>query len=47
MFVADVFTGLEHIAFNAGNHREIIRLRFADFVRLVQPRVLGLTLQRS
>jgi Ala-tRNA(Pro) deacylase len=47
VFVADAFARLDYIAFNAGNHREIIRLRFADFVRLVQPRVLGLTLQRA
>ena len=47
VFVADAFTRLEHIAFNAGNHREIIRLRFADFLRLVRPRMLGLTLQRA
>ncbi len=46
VFVADALARLEHIAFNAGNHREIIRLRYLDFVRLVQPRVVGLTLQR-
>jgi Ala-tRNA(Pro) deacylase len=47
VFVADVFARMEYLAFNAGNHREIIRLRFADFVRLVQPRLLALTLQRA
>jgi Ala-tRNA(Pro) deacylase len=46
VFVADAFTRVGYIAFNAGNHREIIRLPFADFTRLVQPRTLGLTLQR-
>jgi Ala-tRNA(Pro) deacylase len=47
VFVADVFTRMEHIAFNAGNHREVIRLRLTDFVRMVQPRMLPLTLQRA
>jgi Ala-tRNA(Pro) deacylase len=47
VFVADEFERMELIAFNAGNHREIIRLRFADFFRLAQPRVLTLTLQRT
>lgn len=46
VFVADTLARLEHIAFNAGNHREIIRLRCADFFRLVQPRILELTLER-
>lgn len=46
VFVADVFARLEHIAFNAGNHREIIRLGYRDFVRLVQPRVFEMTVQR-
>jgi Ala-tRNA(Pro) deacylase len=45
VFVADTLARLEFIAFNAGNHREIIRLRYLDFVRLVQPRVLGLTFE--
>jgi len=30
------------IAFNAGSHTEMVRLPFADFVRLVKPRVLRL-----
>lgn len=46
VFVSDALAVLEHVAFNAGNHREIIRLRYADFVRLVQPRVLVLTFER-
>jgi len=28
------------IAFNAGTHRELIRLHWADFVRLVEPRII-------
>lgn len=29
----------EMIAFNAGSHTELIRMRYADFARLVSPRV--------
>ena len=32
----------EEIAFNAGSHTELMKLRFADFERLVQPRVAAL-----
>lgn len=46
VYVANTLIQLEFVAFNAGNHREIIRLRYADFARLVQPRVLALTVQR-
>lgn len=30
----------EEIAFNAGTHRELIRMAYADFARLVQPKVV-------
>jgi len=29
----------EHIVFQSGSHRETIRMRYADYERLVQPRV--------
>lgn len=29
----------DHISFNAGSHTELVRLAFADFERLVQPRM--------
>ena len=32
-------TSCEEIVFNAGSHREAIRMRYADFEQLVQPRV--------
>ena len=32
----------EDIAFNAGNHRELVRLAYVDFERLVNPDVLDL-----
>lgn len=33
----------EEIAFNAGSHSELLRMRYDDFVRLVQPRLVHLT----
>ncbi len=32
----------DEIAFNAGSHTELVRLAYADFARLVKPKVLGL-----
>ncbi|WP_456406138.1 aminoacyl-tRNA deacylase [Caldithrix abyssi] len=33
----------DEIAFNAGNHRELIKLSFADFQRLVNPMIIDIT----
>ena len=33
----------EEITFNAGTHRELMRMTWADMVRLVNPRVVNLT----
>ena len=41
VFVADELTQDEEIVFNACSHTELIRLRFEDFERLVQPRVVS------
>ena len=38
--VADDLANDEYIAFNAGSHTELIQMRYADFERLVHPRVL-------
>jgi Ala-tRNA(Pro) deacylase len=32
----------KEIAFNAGSHRELVRLAWEDFARLVEPKVIGL-----
>ena len=37
--VAQSLSEDEQIAFNAGNHREVIRMSYSDYARLVQPRV--------
>ena len=39
-YVADKLADDEEIAFNAGNHTELIRMSYEDFVRLAEPRVL-------
>jgi len=39
VFVAETLTKNKEIAFNAGTHTELIRLSFADYERLVKPRI--------
>ena len=36
----------EKIAFNAGTHRELVQLAYADFARLVQPRVMSISVPK-
>lgn len=40
VYVAAELADDEEIAFNAGSHTELIRLKYGDFERLVQPKVL-------
>ena len=40
VYVAKKLTEDEEIAFNAGTHTELIQLAYADFERLVRPKVL-------
>jgi Ala-tRNA(Pro) deacylase len=37
----------EEIAFNAGNHRELIKMSYRDFERLVKPKVLEIAMSAS
>ncbi len=39
VFVAEKLAADREIAFNAGTHRELVRLGYADFERLVKPTV--------
>lgn len=39
VYVAESLTTNDVIAFNAGSHTEIIKLRFDDFQRLVNPKI--------
>jgi Ala-tRNA(Pro) deacylase len=40
VFVAQSLAEDEEIAFNAGTHSELIRMKYSDFNRLVKPRIL-------
>ena len=40
VFVSDSIPRDEEITFNAGTHTEAIRMRYRDFERIVQPRVV-------
>jgi Ala-tRNA(Pro) deacylase len=43
VFVAESLAEDEEIAFNAGSHKELIRLSYKDFERLVQPKAMKFT----
>ncbi len=43
VYVAESLTANEDIAFNAGSHTEVIKMKFADFERLVEPKVVSFT----
>jgi Ala-tRNA(Pro) deacylase len=45
VFVAESLAEDEEIAFNAGNHTEMIRLKYECFERLVQPKVFKFSLK--
>ena len=42
VYVSESLAEDDEIAFNAGSHTELIRLRYDDFADLVEPRVVGL-----
>src|SRR5690349_16481890 len=43
VYLAEALTHHGEIAFNAGSHTELIRMKFADFERLVHPKVVSFT----
>lgn len=45
--VADDLAENETIAFNAGTHRELARMAYRDFERLVQPKVMKISVKRK
>lgn len=47
VYVAKALAADDEIAFNAGNHRELIRMKYRDFERLVRPKVFDLTVSLS
>ncbi len=47
VIVDRALVGQHEIAFNAGNHRELIRMKYEDFERLVRPRILTFGILRK
>lgn len=43
VYIAEALTHNEEIAFNAGSHTEVIRMKFGDFESLVKPKVISFT----
>jgi Ala-tRNA(Pro) deacylase len=43
VFVAPALAADKEIAFNAGTHLEVVRMAYADFERLVHPKVIACT----
>jgi Ala-tRNA(Pro) deacylase len=43
VYVSEKLAEDDHIAFNACSHTEVIRMAYADFARLVQPKVAAFT----
>src|SRR6266481_1807077 len=41
VYVAEGLTQNDEIAFNAGFHTEVVRMRYTDFERLVHPKVMS------
>jgi Ala-tRNA(Pro) deacylase len=42
VFVSSHLSHQDHILFNGGSHSELVQLTYADFERLVKPKVVGL-----
>jgi Ala-tRNA(Pro) deacylase len=47
VFVAEVLTEDEQIAFNAGTHTELLRMAYRDFDRLVMPIVVKFAMRAA
>ncbi len=45
VFVAKSLTEDEEIAFNAGSHRELVKMSYKDFERLVKPKVVKFSVE--
>jgi Ala-tRNA(Pro) deacylase len=46
VYVDETLTEDDEIAFNAGSHRELIRMMYTDFDRLVRPEVMNFSSAR-
>lgn len=47
VYISDSLGNTEEIAFNAGNHRELLQMSFEDFNRLVKPKKADFSRKKS
>jgi Ala-tRNA(Pro) deacylase len=45
-YVAESLTDNDEIAFNAGTHKELVKMSYSDFEELVQPEVLSMSVKQ-
>lgn len=45
-YVAESLTDNQEIAFNAGTHKELVKMSYSDFEELVQPKVLSMAVKQ-
>ena len=45
VFVAESLTEDEEISFNAGSHRELVKMAYKDFERLVKPKIVKFSVE--
>jgi len=46
VYADESLTSIKEITFNAGTHRDLMRIDWADLVRLVEPRIIQITKAR-
>jgi Ala-tRNA(Pro) deacylase len=47
VYVSETLSKSEEIAFNAGNHKELLQMNFSDFNGLVKPTIAAFSRKRS
>jgi Ala-tRNA(Pro) deacylase len=47
VYVSETLAKSDEIAFNAGNHKELLQMHFADFNRLTKPTIAAFSRKRS
>jgi Ala-tRNA(Pro) deacylase len=47
VYVDELLTKDDSIVFNAGSHTQTVRMKYLDFARMVQPKVVSLAVKRS
>lgn len=47
VYADETLTSIREITFNAGTHRDLLRMDWADLVRLVEPKIVQITKPRA